>query len=147
MLAAVLAMPGIILVAAAHGAASEVGYVLIALALAPVFVAAALMLPRPRHVVGRPPQAVRVTREASGVRELQRITLTGDLSGEYTVEQELPDGRLMIRPAGPGKPAEAVLAEQAAIEDDLVAHERERAENEVERIRASPQQPEPPLSE
>lgn len=41
-----------------------------------------------------------------------RVTLAGDVAGEYLIEQELPDGRLLLRPnpstvtaAFPGRPA------------------------------------------
>jgi hypothetical protein len=30
--------------------------------------------------------------------ELTRVTLSGDLSGEYVVEERRPDGRLVLRP-------------------------------------------------
>ncbi|HEY2768623.1 MAG TPA: hypothetical protein VGI76_10210 [Solirubrobacteraceae bacterium] len=40
------------------------------------------------------------------------VTLTGDLTGEYLIEQELPHGRLLLRPnptqvaaSFPGRPA------------------------------------------
>jgi hypothetical protein len=68
----------------------------------------------------------------------RRLTVLGELAGEYVLEQELPDGRLIIRrttprPGGPGCDTDA-----AAVQEELVQREHERAEAEVERFHPEP---------
>jgi hypothetical protein len=50
----------------------------------------------------------------------RRLTVVGDLAGEYVIDEELPDGRLLIRPE-PAYPAVLTPGTGRALSDDEFA--------------------------
>jgi hypothetical protein len=68
------------------------------------------------------------------------IKIAGNCAGEYVIDQQLPDGRLVIRAETKDSPSEAKATDAAALQEELVAQEHARVDAEVEHVRVPTQE-------